>query len=78
MISMAHVPRSARACVSFSPAYRRRRTDGATIGKAVEWGDDADCPISVLDVGRMHRQPDHVPLGVSDDMALAAFDLQRP
>lgn len=36
---------------------------------------EAMTPTAFLDVGRVHRQPDQVSLGGSNDMALAAFDL---
>lgn len=38
-------------------------------------GDESDCPSPLLDIGRMDRQSDQVPLDVGDDMVLAAFDL---
>ncbi len=34
-----------------------------------------DGAVAILDVGGVHPQPDQVPVGVGDDVALAAFDL---
>ena len=48
--------------------------DGAARKQVVDGADDQAGPVTILDVGRVNRDPDQQAGGVGDDVALAAFD----